>query len=100
MKLPALELFSLVGGTALSLRFGHRSSIDIDLFSNVKFSQPEIIFALEKEFGFRFIYKQQHTQFGIFCFIGNVKVISFIILIKLFLMLNLKMEFGFIVKSI
>lgn len=29
--------FRLVGGTALSLRLGHRESIDIDLFSNVPY---------------------------------------------------------------
>ena len=28
--MPSLKLFALVGGTALSLRYGHRSSIDID----------------------------------------------------------------------
>ncbi|MFH1119910.1 MAG: nucleotidyl transferase AbiEii/AbiGii toxin family protein [Bacteroidota bacterium] len=74
MKLPALEPFSLVGGTALALRFGHRSSVDLDLFVHVKFNQPEIVSALEQKFGSRFVYKQQHTQFGVFCFIDNVKV--------------------------
>jgi predicted nucleotidyltransferase component of viral defense system len=74
MKQPALADFSLVGGTALALRFGHRSSVDIDLFYHIKFDQSEIIAALEKTFGPRFSYKQQHTQFGIFCFIDNVKV--------------------------
>lgn len=74
MKQPALANFSLVGGTALALRFGHRSSVDIDLFYHIKFDQSEIIAALEKTFGSRFSYKQQHTQFGIFCFIDNVKV--------------------------
>lgn len=74
MKLPALENFSLVGGTALSLRFGHRSSVDIDLFYHDRFSHPEIISALEKGFGGRLSYKQQHTQFAIFCFIDNIKI--------------------------
>jgi len=32
MALPSLNSFSLVGETALSLRYGHRSSIDLDLF--------------------------------------------------------------------
>jgi predicted nucleotidyltransferase component of viral defense system len=74
MKLPALDNFSLVGGTALSLRYGHRSSVDIDLFFHLKFNHPEIISSLEHWFGDRFSYKQQHTQFGIFCFIDNIKV--------------------------
>ncbi|OYX13127.1 MAG: hypothetical protein B7Z16_15995 [Algoriphagus sp. 32-45-6] len=30
---PALQQFSLVGGTALALRFGHRRSIDFDFFT-------------------------------------------------------------------
>lgn len=74
MKLPALDNFSLVGRTALSLRYGHRSSVDIDLFYHMRFNHPEIISELEQAFGDRFNYKQQHTQFGIFCFIDNVKV--------------------------
>jgi hypothetical protein len=33
-QLMTMELqgFSLVGGTALALKFGHRKSVDIDLF--------------------------------------------------------------------
>jgi hypothetical protein len=34
MKIPELENFSLVGGPALSLLYGHRVSVDLDLFSN------------------------------------------------------------------
>lgn len=74
MDLPELEAFSLVGGTALALRYGHRSSVDLDLFFHEKFNQPKIIEALETKFGKRFIYIQQHTFFGIFCFIDNIKV--------------------------
>lgn len=36
MKLPSLRDFVLVGGTALTLHKGHRLSIDIDLFSDKK----------------------------------------------------------------
>ena len=32
MALPELKEFILVGGTALSLRYGHRKSIDLNLF--------------------------------------------------------------------
>jgi predicted nucleotidyltransferase component of viral defense system len=74
MDMPMLHPFSLVGGTALSLRYGHRSSIDLDLFYHEKFNHPQIIMELESTFGKRFVYKQQHTQFGIFCFIEDVKV--------------------------
>ncbi len=37
MKWKELELFRLVGGTGLSLQFGHRQSIDIDFFSDADF---------------------------------------------------------------
>ncbi|PWV48881.1 nucleotidyl transferase AbiEii/AbiGii toxin family protein [Chitinophaga sp. S165] len=33
-SLPGLSAFALAGGTSLALRFNHRRSIDIDLFSN------------------------------------------------------------------
>ena len=34
MARPELAQFALVGGTNLSLRLGHRKSIDLDLFTN------------------------------------------------------------------
>jgi hypothetical protein len=74
MVLPSLQPFSLVGGTALSLRYGHRSSDDLDLFFHEKFNPPQIIDELEATFKHRFIYKQQQTLFGIFCFIDDIKV--------------------------
>jgi len=33
-KIPSLNEFNIVGGTALALQIGHRKSIDIDLFHN------------------------------------------------------------------
>jgi hypothetical protein len=42
MKIPELENFSLVGGTALSLLYGHRVSVDLDLFSNKSFENQVI----------------------------------------------------------
>ena len=33
MAAPQLSVFRLVGGTSLSLRLGHRESVDIDLFT-------------------------------------------------------------------
>ncbi|MEA3445192.1 MAG: nucleotidyl transferase AbiEii/AbiGii toxin family protein [Bacteroidota bacterium] len=74
MELPSLSNFCLVGGTALSLYYGHRSSIDLDLFYHEKFIHRSIVLDLEREFGDDFDYKQQHTHFGIFCFIKNIKV--------------------------
>jgi predicted nucleotidyltransferase component of viral defense system len=73
MVLPSLKQFSLVGGTALSLRYGHRTSIDLDLFYHEKFNHRQIIDELEKTFQRKFVYKQEQTQFGIFCFIDDIK---------------------------
>jgi hypothetical protein len=74
MNVPSLQPFALVGGTALSLRYGHRSSVDLDLFNHVKFEHSIVVKELESTFGQRFVYKEHHTHFGIFCFIDDVKV--------------------------
>lgn len=38
---PAFDQFRLVGGTALSLQIGHRSSVDIDLSTDAKYGSIE-----------------------------------------------------------
>ncbi len=72
--MPGLQDFSLVGGTALSLLYGHRKSVDLDLFSNKPFENSEITTALEKEFKSSFNNRTSTPQFGIFCFVDEVKV--------------------------
>jgi hypothetical protein len=42
MQLPELSEFVLVGGTNLSLKYGHRISIDLDLFTNKPFDLDEV----------------------------------------------------------
>ena len=42
MQVPELADFVLVGGTNLSLRFGHRISVDLDLFTNTIFERDEV----------------------------------------------------------
>ena len=74
MKMPALQDFSLVGGTALSLLYGHRISADLDLFSNKPFENSEIINGLRNEFKDKFIMEDKPVRFGIFCFVDEVKV--------------------------
>ncbi len=74
MQLPELAPFALVGGTALSLRYGHRTSVDLDLFHHAQFERQEIVNALTRQFGSSFDYKGENTHFGIFCFIAGVKV--------------------------
>jgi len=72
-RIPALNSFHLVGDTALALKYGHRISIDIDLFGN-NFDEKTIVNALHKEFGVSFEYEKTHLEWGLFCFIENVKV--------------------------
>lgn len=74
LSMPELKDFSLVGGTALSLLYGHRISVDLDLFSNSKFENNVIVKALAKKFKSDFLLEQKPPQFGIFCFIKDVKI--------------------------
>ena len=41
--LPALEDFSLGGGTSLALRFGHRVSVDLDFFTTREFDTEQFV---------------------------------------------------------
>ena len=50
-SLPELKQFRLAGGTALSLLFGHRKSIDLDLFTDQSLQKDILIPALEDAFG-------------------------------------------------
>lgn len=73
MQLPELDNFYLVGGTALSLYYGHRLSVDLDLFSTAFFSNEDIIPALEKNVkGFQ--YRSAANPIGLFCMIEDLKV--------------------------
>lgn len=74
LAMPELKDFSLVGGTALSLCYGHRVSVDLDLFSNKPFENQIVIDALKNKFQDKFIMEEKAPRFGIFCFIDNVKV--------------------------
>jgi len=48
--IPLLEKFPLVGGTNLSLRYGHRISVDLDLFTNEPFQPDELFTEIVKKF--------------------------------------------------
>jgi len=74
MKIPSLQPFSLVGGTALSLRYGHRSSEDLDLFYHEKFDSTLIEEELKSTFGEDYFTEGGHRNFGIFCYIKKIKV--------------------------
>ena len=71
MALPEMAEFQLVGGTALSLYYGHRLSVDLDLFATKNFHPETIISCLEKQFpGFTY---SSPNQVGIFAFIDGIK---------------------------
>jgi len=48
MTLPELSSLRLVGGTALALQYGHRSSIDLDLFGTIQMDGPDLQELLNK----------------------------------------------------
>jgi predicted nucleotidyltransferase component of viral defense system len=74
MEISELKNFSLVGGTALSLCYGHRKSVDLDLFSHKPFENPDIVNVLEKKFKASFVNRTTNPRFGIFGFVNEVKI--------------------------
>ena len=72
MQIPDLKDFVLVGGTNLSLRLGHRLSIDLDLFSNKIFDPQEISDVLIDVFPQTIIVSQSKTM--LFLFIETIKI--------------------------
>ena len=73
-SLDALQGFSLVGDTALSLHYGHRLSIDLDLFSTEKFDPNEMVEVLLEAYGNRLEVESKNIKWGVFCYIDGVKV--------------------------
>lgn len=75
MELPVLREHALVGGTALALRYGHRLSVDIDLFTTSDMETKSVIEQLENVFGNRFSYRRdQQAKWAIFGTIDHVKI--------------------------
>lgn len=66
-----LKDFILVGGTSLALQYGHRISVDIDLFSTGDFNTARMQEYLESDFGFQSRFDEKNTLNGI---IRGVKV--------------------------
>jgi Nucleotidyl transferase AbiEii toxin, Type IV TA system len=73
VTLPELKQFRLVGGTALSLLFGHRKSIDLDLFTDLPLEKDIFIPALEDALG-RVIPVNERSKHIYQCIIRDVKV--------------------------
>lgn len=75
MSLDKMADYALVGGTALSLRYGHRLSVDLDLFVNSGFDHIEVRKYLLSEFKEQLLYESDNVNnIGIFCYISGVKV--------------------------
>jgi Nucleotidyl transferase AbiEii toxin, Type IV TA system len=75
MQIDLLNDFSLVGGTALSLRLGHRKSIDLDLFNVNKFSVRELRAGIMKRLSDRVTFHSSpKNPLGIFGYFEGVKL--------------------------
>jgi predicted nucleotidyltransferase component of viral defense system len=75
MQITALSSFYLVGGTCLALRYGHRKSVDLDLFSITDFDISEKLEAINNA-GFTFDARRLNlaSKMGAFGFIEGVKI--------------------------
>ncbi len=59
-----LSGFKLVGGTALAFYWGHRKSIDLDLFSNESFEAGSLIEQLQQDFQVQVLFTAKNTVKG------------------------------------
>ena len=73
MQLPELNNFYLVGGSALSLYYGHRISVDLNLFSTFSFANEDVIPVLEKNIK-HLKYRNASNPIGLFCMVDNLKI--------------------------
>ena len=73
LSIPEFKDLYLVGGTALSLKLGHRISEDLDLFSTKDFDKDAFVDVLLQHFP-DMEYRRDRNPVGIFCRIQNVKV--------------------------
>src|SRR3989344_8044338 len=73
MQIPELNNYCLVGGTALSLKYGHRISVDLDLFSTELSAFDRITEILQEKYGEKFVRENLPLKFALFCKIKNVK---------------------------
>jgi hypothetical protein len=73
VTLPELKQFRLVGGTAFSLLYGHRKSIDLDFFTDQPLEKDILLPALEDAFG-KITLFNPNRRYIYQCIIQNVKV--------------------------
>ncbi len=74
LSIDELQEFYLVGGTALALKFDHRKSIDLDLFTTGSPDMTLLRKVLERKFGNSFEGENREIKFRVFCSIHSVKV--------------------------
>lgn len=58
---PQLNMFRIVGGTAIALHLGHRKSVDIDFFTSEKINKRDILLILRDMFPGTEFYITQHS---------------------------------------
>ena len=73
MQIPALNSFYLVGGTCLSLRYGHRTSVDLDLFSVTDFDNLQLNQILQHS-KIPFVTNNLQNAVGLFGYIDSLKI--------------------------
>ncbi|MDR3220036.1 MAG: nucleotidyl transferase AbiEii/AbiGii toxin family protein [Dysgonamonadaceae bacterium] len=66
-----LSSFYLVGGTNLALHLGHRTSIDLDLFSEISFNSADLETYLKTKYRFQTKLLLENTVQG---YINDIKV--------------------------
>lgn len=71
MEKNYLDAFTLVGGTALALQIGHRTSTDLDFFTNEQHDFVRLLQAVKTDYS---IEKESTYSFALFCYIEEVKV--------------------------
>jgi hypothetical protein len=64
MSCPELDQFHLVGVTALALRFGHRISVDIDLFTSSDFDADGLAHRLIDDFHLTGVSQEKNSITG------------------------------------
>lgn len=72
MLIPELQDFFLVGGTNLSLKLGHRISIDLDLFTDKRFDAFKLHDTLQKYYPDMIVTLNNQTT--LLCYIKGIKV--------------------------
>jgi predicted nucleotidyltransferase component of viral defense system len=73
MQVKELNNFCLVGGTCLSLKYGHRKSVDLDFFNPYPFDNNKLVEILFEKFP-SFVTNSSVNAIGVFGYIDGIKV--------------------------